>query len=66
MQLADIRIGDELTVLPQEICPVDRVVLDGHGIMDEAYLTGEPYEISKTPGSLVISGAINGEQALVI
>ncbi len=66
VKLADIRIGDELTVLPHEICPVDGVVLDGHGIMDEAYLTGEPYEISKTPGSLVISGAINGEKALVI
>jgi cation transport ATPase len=66
IKLADIRIGDELTVLPHEICPVDGVVLDGHGIMDEAYLTGEPYEISKTPGSLVISGAINGMKALVI
>jgi cation transport ATPase len=66
VKLADIRIGDELTVLPHEICPVDGVVLDGHGIMDEAYLTGEPYEISKTPGSLVISGAINGEKALGI
>ncbi len=64
--LPDIRIGDELTVLPHEICPVDGTVLEGHGIMDEAYLTGEPYEISKTPGSMVISGAINGEQALVI
>jgi P-type E1-E2 ATPase len=32
--------------------------------MDEAYLTGKPYEISKTPGSLVISGAINGEKRL--
>ena len=32
----DVRNGDELTVLPQEICPVDRVVLDGHGIMNEA------------------------------
>jgi heavy metal translocating P-type ATPase len=66
VKLPDIRIGDELTVLPHEICPVDGVVLDGHGIMDEAYLTGEPYEISKTPGSLVISGAVNGEKALVI
>ncbi len=64
--LANIRIGDELTVLPHEICPVDGTVLEGHGIMDEAYLTGEPYEISKTPGSMVISGAINGEQALLI
>jgi heavy metal translocating P-type ATPase len=66
VKLADIRIGDQLTVLPHEICPVDGTVLEGHGIMDEAYLTGEPYEISKTPGSMVISGAINGEQALLI
>lgn len=66
VQLADIHIGDELTVLPHEICPVDGTVLEGHGIMDEAYLTGEPYEISKTPGSMVISGAINGEKMLVI
>jgi len=64
--LQDIRIGDELTVLPHEICPVDGTVLEGHSVMDEAYLTGEPYEISKTPGSLVISGAINGDKLLVI
>jgi len=66
IKLADVRIGDELTVLPHEICPVDGVVLEGHGVMDEAYLTGEPYEISKTPGSAVISGAINGEKMFVI
>ena len=66
VKLADIRIGDELTVLPHEICPVDGVVVEGHGVMDEAYLTGEPYEISKTPGSQVISGAINGETLLII
>jgi heavy metal translocating P-type ATPase len=66
VKLAEIRIGDELTVLPHEICPVDGTVLEGHGVMDEAYLTGEPYQISKTPGSTVISGAINGEAAIVI
>ena len=66
VKLADVRIGDELTLLPHEICPVDGTVLEGHGVMDEAYLTGEPYEISKTPGSAVLSGAINGEKMLVI
>ena len=66
VKLDEIRVGDILTVFPHEICPVDGEVLEGHGVMDEAYLTGEPYEISKTPGSLVISGAINGEQALTI
>jgi heavy metal translocating P-type ATPase len=64
--LEDIRIGDELSVLPHEICPVDGVVLDGHGEMNEAYLTGEPYEVSKAPGTTVISGAINGETLLTI
>ena len=66
VKLSEIRVGDELTVLPHEICPVDGTVLEGHGVMDEAYLTGEPYQISKTPGSTVISGAINGESAIVI
>ena len=66
LKLDEIRLGDELTILPHEICPVDGTVLEGHGVMDEAYLTGEPYQISKTPGSTVLSGAINGETSIVI
>jgi heavy metal translocating P-type ATPase len=66
VKLEEIRIGDVLIVLPHEICPVDGVVIEGLGKMDEAYLTGEPYEISKIVGSQVISGAINGDGALVI
>ncbi|MBI4056898.1 MAG: cadmium-translocating P-type ATPase [Elusimicrobia bacterium] len=64
--LEEVRVDDTLVVFPHEICPVDGIVLEGHGRMDEAYLTGEPFEISKTPGSEVLSGAINGESALVI
>jgi heavy metal translocating P-type ATPase len=62
----EVRMGDELVVLPHELCPVDGVVLEGRSSMDESYLTGEPYRISKTPGCEVISGAINGEGALII
>ncbi|TAM78823.1 MAG: heavy metal translocating P-type ATPase [Acidobacteria bacterium] len=64
--LDKIRPGDVLTVFPHEICPVDGVVIAGEGIMDESYLTGEPFEISKTPGAQVLSGAINGASALTI
>ena len=64
--LADIGIGDTLEVFPHEICPVDGVVVEGHGTMDESYLTGEPYVLSKAPGSLVLSGAINGSSVLLI
>lgn len=66
VKLEEIRIGDVLIVLPHEICPVDGAVIEGRGKMDERYLTGEPYEISKIAGSQVISGAINGDAALVI
>lgn len=64
--LAGIAVGDLLEVFPHEIAPVDGTVVEGHGLMDESYLTGEPYRMSKTPGSTVLSGAINGDSALTI
>ena len=64
--LADVIVGDTLVIFPHDICPVDGVVTEGHGVMDESYLTGEPFQITKTSGSNVISGAINGETALTI
>jgi len=64
--LDEVAINDTLVMYPHDICPVDGVVMDGHGVMDESYLTGEPFQITKTAGSTVISGAINGESALTI
>jgi heavy metal translocating P-type ATPase len=64
--LGDVRIGDELIVYPHEICPVDGVIVEGHGVMDESYLTGEPFMMPKVTGSEVFSGAINGENALTL
>ena len=61
-----VAVGDTLVVLPHEICPVDGTVIEGNGSMDESYLTGEPYVIPKAPGSPVLSGAINGMDALVV
>jgi len=52
--------------LSSQICPADGVVVEGHGRMNEAYLTGEPFEMAKTPGSEVISGSTNGDAALHI
>jgi heavy metal translocating P-type ATPase len=64
--VGDIAIDDMVLVMPHETCPVDGVVIEGHGSMDEAYLTGEPYQMSKSVGSDVLSGAINGDSALTI
>lgn len=64
--LAEVAVGDLLVILPHETTPVDGVVTDGHSTMDESFLTGEPYHVSKAPGATVISGAINGENAITI
>ena len=64
--LSEVVVGDTLVIFPHDICPVDGIVTEGRGVMDESFLTGEPFQMSKTPGSDVISGAINGASALTI
>src|SRR5690625_111883 len=62
----EITVGDRLLVRPLELVPVDGEVVDGHGAMDESYLTGEPYVVPKSVGSTVLSGAVNGQDSLII
>ncbi len=64
--LDEVALGDLLVVFPHETCPVDGTVVEGHSTMDESYLTGEPYVLSKAIGSSVMSGAINGEGAITV
>ena len=64
--LDDVHIGDTLLIFPHEICPVDGTVVEGHGVMDESFLTGEPYLMTKAVGSQTLSGAINSDNALTI
>jgi len=64
--LAEVAIGDVLVIFPHEVSPVDGTVVEGRSVMDESYLTGEPYAMSKVAGSTVLSGAVNGEGALTI
>lgn len=66
IDVREIAHGDILAIYPHEICPVDGEVIEGHGEMDESYLTGEPFEISKAPGSQVLSGAVNRDTLLKI
>lgn len=66
IDLEKVMPDDLLVIYPHEICPVDGIVVDGHSVMDESYLTGEPFMMSKTPGSPVLSGAVNGDSVLTI
>ncbi len=64
--LDQVAVGDMLVIYPHDVCPVDGVVVEGRGSMDESYLTGEPFQMTKTRGSTAISGAVNGEAVLTI
>ena len=66
ISLEQVELGDHLVILPHEVSPADGVVVTGHSTMDESYLTGEPFMMSKTIGTAVISGALNGDSSLTI
>lgn len=62
----EVRVGDVLLVRPSEIVPVDGVLLSPVASLDESSLTGEsiPREIEE--GQQVLSGSLNGVQAIQI
>lgn len=62
----DILVGDKLRVKPGEKIPVDGVILEGIGSVDESMLSGEPIPVEKTAGDEVKSGTINGNSALIM
>lgn len=62
----EVRVGDSIAVKPGEKIPLDGIVTEGFASLDTAALTGEslPYDVS--PGSKVLSGAINKSGFLTV
>lgn len=51
--------GDIVVIRPGEGIPVDGVVTEGHGYVDQAAITGESIPVEKNPGDQVISATLN-------
>ncbi|MGB3375062.1 MAG: heavy metal translocating P-type ATPase [Microbacterium sp.] len=62
----EVRVGDVLLVRPSEIVPVDGVLLSGETALDQSSITGESIPVEKRVGDAVLSGAVNGQQAVQI
>lgn len=55
----DIKIGDEFIVRPGESIPVDGIVIEGGGAVNESALTGESIPVDKAVGDQVSAATVN-------
>ena len=62
----DVKVGNQLIVKPGELVPVDGIIKNGEGLFDESSLTGESRPVSKTAGDEVMSGSVNGDNAITL
>jgi Cu+-exporting ATPase len=56
---SSIRVGDVVLVRPGETIPVDGVVIEGGGAVDESMVTGESLPVLKKPGDSVTGATIS-------
>jgi len=61
-----VKTGDRLRVRPGEKIPVDAEVLEGHSLIDESMVSGEPIPVEKSAGDMVVGATINGMGMLII
>ncbi len=57
--LAEVQVGDLLRVRPGERIPVDGVVIEGTGLVDESMVTGEALPVEKKKGDRVVGATLN-------
>lgn len=61
-----IRVGDRLVVRPGEVIPCDGIVREGHSWVDTAAITGEPLPLAARPGTRLLSGTRNSDEAALV
>ncbi|KVH96446.1 Cation-transporting P-type ATPase [Cynara cardunculus var. scolymus] len=61
-----IQRNDILRIFPSSKFPVDGIVIDGHGYVNESMITGEAVPVAKNPGDKVIGGTVNDNGCLLI
>jgi Cu+-exporting ATPase len=64
--LDQVKPADRLRVRPGEKIPVDGVIIEGRGSVDESMITGESMPVEKSPGGKVIGATLNGSGSFVM
>lgn len=56
VKVADLRAGDRIIVRDQELVPVDGILRQGTGHIDNSFITGEPLPVRKETGETIKAG----------
>ena len=64
--IEEISVGDHVEVVPGGRVPVDGVVIEGVGAVDESMITGEPLPVMREAGDRVVGGTVNQTGRLVV
>lgn len=59
LPIAEVVVGDMISVRPGERIAVDGQVVEGASFVDESMITGEPIPVEKTAGAAVVGGTVN-------
>ena len=60
----DLKIGDIVLIKPGSQVPVDGEIVKGSSSFDQSSLTGESVPVDKTIGDTLMSGSLNGDNAV--
>lgn len=71
VELAEVKVGDYLLVLPGSRVPTDGILVarDGPGTssyVDESAFTGEPFPVAKSPGDTLYGSSVNQLSVLLV
>lgn len=66
VDVEDLKIGDQVQILPGDQIPTDGVIVSGIGVINEASITGESIAQEKTVGDDVFGSTINQNSAFLM
>jgi Cu2+-exporting ATPase len=66
VRIDELREGNEVAVYAGGYVPVDGVVIEGYGLVEQKILTGESMPVEKAPGAKVYAGTVVSEGKIYV
>lgn len=66
LPVAQLQVGDRISLRPGEKIPVDGILISGSTFVDESMITGEPIPARKDPGDKLLAGTVNQRGSFVM